>query len=87
MKGTTVESAALARVAYDEARQLLRLEFRNRAIYDYFGVPVAVHQALLEAPSKGGYFHRFIRGRFPYGLALHGWESVRPFPPAPERRG
>jgi hypothetical protein len=27
-----------------------------------------VHQALLEAPSKGSYFNRVIRGRFPYCL-------------------
>ncbi|HEY6969372.1 MAG TPA: KTSC domain-containing protein [Candidatus Angelobacter sp.] len=62
----TVESTTLATVAYDEARELLQLEFCSRSIYLYFGVPAAVHQALLEAPSKGRYFNRGIRGRFPY---------------------
>jgi hypothetical protein len=61
-----VESTTLATVAYDEARQLLQLEFCSRAIYLYFGVPAAVHQALLDAPSKGKYFNRALRGRFPY---------------------
>jgi hypothetical protein len=46
----------------------LELEFCNRAIYQYFGVPAAVHQALLDASSKGRYFNQAIRGRFPYRL-------------------
>lgn len=61
-----VESTTLATVAYDFAAQLLRLEFRSRAVYFYFGVPPAVHQALMAATSKGAYFNRNIRDRFPY---------------------
>jgi hypothetical protein len=66
MNSTVVESSSLATVAYDDIRELLCLEFRSRAIYQYFGVPPAVHQALLQAPSKGSYFNSVIRGRFPY---------------------
>lgn len=62
----TVDSTTLATVAYDEAQELLQLEFCSRAVYLYFGVPVTVHQALLGAPSKGKYFNQSIRGRFPY---------------------
>jgi hypothetical protein len=69
MNVTAVESTTLAMVAYDDARELLRLEFRSRAIYQYFGVPAAVHAALLRAPSKGSYFNRVIRGRYPYAPA------------------
>ena len=68
MRVSTVESTTLATVAYDEAQQLLQLEFCSRAIYLYFGVPLWVHQALLDAPSKGRYFNQIIRGRFPYRL-------------------
>jgi len=78
MDVTTVESTTLATVAYDKARGLLQLEFRSRAIYQYFGVAAAVHEALLCAPSKGSYFNRFIRGRFPYTLASHDQGGVRP---------
>jgi hypothetical protein len=63
---TPVESATLATVGYDEARELLQLEFRSQAIYQYRGVPATVHHALLYAPSKGSYFNQAIRGRFPY---------------------
>jgi lysyl-tRNA synthetase class 2 len=66
MLATAVPSSTLATVAYDQANQMLRLEFRNHAVYWYFGVPPAVHQSLLVAPSKGAYFNRNIRGRFPY---------------------
>ena len=66
MRVATVESSTLATVAYDETRSLLQLEFCSRMVYLYFGVPAAVHQALLDAPSKGRYFNRAIRGRFPH---------------------
>ena len=66
MNRTVVESTTLATVAYDAVLELLQLEFRSRAIYQYCGVPQAVHGALLQAPSKGGYFNSVIRGRFPY---------------------
>ena len=78
MHVTAVESTTLATVAYDKARGLLQLEFRSGAIYQYFGVAAAVHEALLGAPSKGSYFNRFIRGRFLYSLASHGQGGVRP---------
>jgi hypothetical protein len=66
MNVIAVESTTLATVAYDEARELLRLEFRSQTVYQYWDVPPRVHQALLSAPSKGGYFNQAIRGRFPY---------------------
>jgi KTSC domain len=68
MRVATVESSTLTTVAYDEAGELLQLEFCSRAVYVYFGVPAAVHQALLGAPSKGRYFNQSIRGRYPYCL-------------------
>ncbi len=64
MKSTVVESTTLATVAYDADRELLQLEFRDRTIYQYFGVPADVHEALLRAPSKGCYFNRVIRRQF-----------------------
>jgi KTSC domain len=62
------ESTTLRALAYDGGRGSLQLEFCTRAIYHYYGVPVAVYEALLCAPSKGSYFNRVIRGRFPYAL-------------------
>jgi KTSC domain len=69
---TAVESTTLSVVAYDEAREVLRLQFRSGAIYEYSGVPGAVHAALLKAPSKGEYFNQSIRGCFPYRAISSG---------------
>ena len=66
MNVTPVESTTLAAIGYDENRALLRLEFRSRAVYDYFGVSAAVHEALLRAPSIGVCFNEVVRGCFPY---------------------
>ena len=66
MPPTAVESTTLATVTYDPAGPVLRLEFQNRAVYCYFSVPPGVHQDLMAAASKGSYFNRYIRGRFPY---------------------
>ncbi len=61
-----VESATLAAMGYDDARGILRLEFRSHAVYSYFGVPGTVYEGLLAASSKGKYFNRAIRGHFPH---------------------
>ena len=66
MRVATVESTTLAAVGYDENLNRLQLEFCSRAVYHYFGVPAAVYQGLLSAPSKGRYFNGTIRGRYPY---------------------
>ena len=66
MRDAAVESTTLLRISYDDARELLQLEFCSGAVYRYFSVPPAVHQALLDASSKGRYFNQSIRDRFPY---------------------
>src|SRR2546425_1289176 len=65
MNVIAVESSTLARIAYDRTRELLQLEFNSHALYQYFGVPATVHEALLRAPSKGSYFNQAIRGEVP----------------------
>lgn len=65
-----VGSTTLATVGYDENLKRLQLEFCSRAVYLYFGVPIAVYEGLLYAPSKGRYFNGTIRGRYPYRQIL-----------------
>jgi len=62
----TTESSALAAVAYESDRQRLQLVFRDGSAYTYFDVPPQIYYALLEAPSKGAYFNRNVRGQFGY---------------------
>jgi len=70
MNVTAVESSTLRAIRYDERLELLRLEFRSCAVYDYFGVPAGVHEALLRAPSVGACFNKAVRGCFPYCRVL-----------------
>lgn len=60
-----VHSSLLASIAYS-ALATLDLEFRSGALYRYFTVPRALFQQLMAAESKGAFFNRNIRNRFPY---------------------
>lgn len=63
----SVISSNLKAVGYDPLHSLLRIEFNNGSIYDYFGVPQSIYQGLKNAPSKGSFHHTFIRnGGFSY---------------------
>ena len=86
MQVIPVESTALATVGYDEARELLRVEFCGRAIYHYLGVPAALRQGLWGASSKGRYFNQAIRGRFPFCL-ISGLRSDAPDAQCPSGAG
>ena len=60
-----VQSSLLASVGYS-IDETLDLEFLSGAVYRYFAVPHAVFEDLIAAQSKGGYFNRNVRSRFPY---------------------
>ncbi len=68
----TVDSTLLASVTYDASASVLQLGFCDGAIYLYFAVPEAIHQGLLAADSKGGYFNSQIRSRFRYFCLKRG---------------
>jgi hypothetical protein len=61
-----LESKLLASALYRSERSQLELEFRSGKRYLYFQVPELYYQELLQAPSKGAYFHRAIRNRFAF---------------------
>ena len=67
MKWTALESKMLSAAAYEDAKGILYLRFRNTGeVYRYFEVPAAQYQAFLRAESKGRYFHFNIRDHFRY---------------------
>ena len=61
-----VESTNLAKIGYDEARQILAAQFKTGSIYKYEDVPVSVYDGLMAASSKGGYFNAMIAKWFKY---------------------
>ena len=60
-----VVSSLLASMHY-ASPATLDLEFRSGLVYRYFTVPRATVEALRAADSKGAYFNRYIKDRFPY---------------------
>jgi hypothetical protein len=63
------DSSNIARFAYDEANNVLKVEFKNGGIYDYFDVPQPVFNGMRNAPSKGQYLAQQIKGYYRYARA------------------
>ena len=60
------KSSLLQAATYQQEAAILEVALHGGAVYRYFGVPAQTHEELLRAESKGGYFNRHIRNRFPY---------------------
>lgn len=59
-----VNSSNLAQVGFDNTTNTLRISFTTGAVYDYFNVDEQVFRHLLQSPSKGRFFHRYIKNRY-----------------------
>ena len=57
----SVESDNLASVKYDHLTSMLEIEFNKGGIYQYYDVPEYIYEGLMNAASKGGYFHQYVR--------------------------
>ena len=44
----------------------LEIQFRGGETYRYLNVPPSIYEGLIDAASKGQFFHRSIRGRYAY---------------------
>ncbi len=61
-----VRSSDLYSVGYDEASNILEIEFDSGSIYQYFNVPLFIYNALLTASSLGKYFASNIKFSYKY---------------------
>lgn len=68
MRRERVASESLASVGYDDASEILEVEFHNGRVYQYLGVPPEVHDGLVHADLIGAYFNANIRPTYPYRL-------------------
>jgi hypothetical protein len=66
MQRQPVSSSNIASIGYDEATQTLEVEFLNNSVYQYFNVPVNIHEALMTAPSHGVFLNANIKNHFAY---------------------
>lgn len=62
----TPQSSNVVRFAYDEPAQVLKVEFKNGAIYDYYDVPESLFQVMRSAPSAGQFLAQNVKSRFRY---------------------
>lgn len=61
MKRVPVQSSNIASVGYDPASSTLEIEFHSGGVYQYSGVSSEVYEGLMNASSKGSYFHHNIK--------------------------
>lgn len=61
---TPVMSSNLVSVGYDPQSKTLEIEFKQGRVYQYLGVPVYIFRGLMQASSKGEYFHAHIKERY-----------------------
>lgn len=61
MTMTPVESEAIHSIGFDPNTGTMRVKFKHGGVYDFGGVTVAKHEALLKSDSLGKHFHQHIR--------------------------
>jgi hypothetical protein len=64
MLSATLDSSVIAAVRFDEASNVLEVEFRSGRVYRYFMVRKDVYTALVAAESPGTYFNTVIKDRY-----------------------
>lgn len=63
---TGFASTNIAEFRYDRTTDTLQVDFVDGSTYEYMNVPPQTHRAFQSAGSKGEFFARQIRGRYPY---------------------
>lgn len=63
------ESSNIGRFRYDDANQVLFVEFKNGSLYQYFDVPQNVFEQMKTVPSKGQFLAQNIKGAYRYARA------------------
>ena len=58
------EGSLIKQFSYNPQIQTLTIEFDSGSVYEYFKVPPSVKEELDNAPSKGQYFNKSIKGKF-----------------------
>lgn len=70
MERVLVESSNIESVGYDNYSETLELEFKNKHIYQFFGVPPSIHNKLVNAESVGRTFNETVRNKFNFKKVL-----------------
>jgi hypothetical protein len=62
----TPQSSNVDRFGYDGSMLVLRVQFKNSSVYDYYEVPQGVFDAMKNAPSVGQFLAQQVKGIYRY---------------------
>lgn len=65
MNREPVSSSNIASIGYDPNSETLEVEFLRSGIYQYYNVPLFLHERLMMADSVGTFFNAEIKNAFP----------------------
>lgn len=65
-KWILVESSNINKIAFDLATQELCINFKPNNTYVYKNIPFYIWEGLYGSPSKGQFFHNFIKNKFDF---------------------
>jgi hypothetical protein len=63
-KWILVESSNINKINFDLTTLTLSINFKPNSTYEYLNVPYWIWEGLIGSPSKGKYFHSFIKGKY-----------------------
>ena len=65
MERIRIKSGSLRAIGYDEAVQILEIDFHHGGSYRYFGVSKKIYDNLMKSQSSYGRYHdRYIKNRY-----------------------
>lgn len=62
---TTCTSSNLVSYGYDESRRVLAVEFKSGHVLHYRNVDLGTWERMIDAESKGSFYAKHVKGRFP----------------------
>lgn len=65
MERVSVSSSSLVSVGYDPETETLEVEFAKSGVYQYYNVPIFMHERLMMADSVGSFFNAEVRSAYP----------------------
>ncbi|HRZ18537.1 MAG TPA: KTSC domain-containing protein [Methanofastidiosum sp.] len=61
-----VNSSNIRRLGYDEPSKTLIIVFKSGSAYEFADVPKEIYEKLLQTPSIGTFFTKYVRDKFTY---------------------
>ena len=65
MEREQVSSSNLVSIGYEPESETLEVEFKTSGVYQYFNVPMFMHERLMTADSVGKFFNAGIKNAYP----------------------